>query len=784
VQNGCGDTTIVRCFTAARPVVTLTAQLTSGANCSGFSVNVGGINSNSALYCLYNSTGQVITCDSTGQFSNLAYGNYCIRAIVCGDTTAPVCFSGNRPVPAIGSVQISNQACSTFTATVTGQVNLTAPQYCLYTAADSLLSCNTTGIFQNISYGSYCIRVKDSCTDSTLVRCFSASRPQPTLNPLVQSNAGCNSVTVTLSGTNLTNPQYCVQDTAGNIIACNTTGVFNNLAWGRYCFTVRDSCTDTTMTVCQTFTRSRGLSLTTSKSCVIGNANVNILFQGGYWPFRVRAFRPNGTLAVDTTTNSNPLTLVLPALPSGGQYRIIGTDGCNYTDSARITPDASSITKSVTVNSKCPSASFQNGSGDLVVNCTSNLYATTPVIIRRNGVAFNQNFSSVSGTQFTFSDLEPASYVVEYNMQTCNSKVYDTVTVAPYAFPSQGQSAIYQCDNNSLSLGANVVGGVGPYSYQIIGSNPSSPSINTGMQSSPVFNINTGTVYSLVRLRAIDACGNATLDDASVLPLQNFSITASELCFYRNIVLSVHSLPNATYTWYRKTTPTDSVQVGNGANFNLPFFTPDEIGQYVCIINVHNGCSIRRAVFTLDGNCGDVVLPTAMHLKGRTAQGRHELNWSVLHERKVHYYEVQHKQNGSTHFETVQVLPARSETNGQYQYTSTASASAHYRIKAVLQDGRYQLSNIVLLQSGFSTQLYPNPVKDQLNVTIRVAKATDFQVQLLDITGRMVEQRLIRKTINATLLFDRQTLRQSGSYLLLVYNLDTGEKQSYKFLVE
>jgi hypothetical protein len=304
------------------------------------------------------------------------------------------------------------------------------------------------------------------------------------------------------------------------------------------------------------------------------------------------------------------------------------------------------------------------------------------------------------------------------------------------------------------------------------------------MQSSPVFNINTGTVYSLVRLRAIDACGNATLDDASVLPLQNFNITASELCFYRNIVLSVHSLPNATYTWYRKTTPTDSVQVGNGANFNLPFFTPDEIGQYVCIINVHNGCSIRRAVFTLDGNCGDVVLPTAMHLKGRTAQGRHELNWSVLHERKVHYYEVQRKQNGSTHFETVQVLPARSETNGQYQYTSTASASAHYRIKAVLQDGRYQLSNIVLLQSGFSTQLYPNPVKDQLNVTIRVAKATDFQVQLLDITGRMVEQRLIRKTINATLLFDRQTLRQSGSYLLLVYNLDTGEKQSYKFLVE
>jgi hypothetical protein len=69
-------------------------------------------------------------------------------------------------------------------------------------------------------------------------------------------------------------------------------------------------------------------------------------------------------------------------------------------------------------------------------------------------------------------------------------------------------------------VGASVSGGSAPYTYQIIGSAPSLPSINTVTQASPVFNITNGITYSLVRLRAIDACGNATLNDVSILPLR------------------------------------------------------------------------------------------------------------------------------------------------------------------------------------------------------------------------------------------------------------------------
>src|SRR4029079_19643645 len=129
-----------------------------------------------------------------------------------------------------------------------------------------------------------------------------------------------------------------------------------------------------------------------------------------------------------------------------------------------------------------------------------------PAIISKNGTPYWSSYSSVAGSVYTFSDLEPPQYVIQYTQQTCNGTLYDTVTVSPYTYPTQGQSAIYQCDNNSFSLGADVQGGVSPYSYQIIGSMPSQPGIETSLQTSPVFNINTGTVYSLVRLRSIDAC--------------------------------------------------------------------------------------------------------------------------------------------------------------------------------------------------------------------------------------------------------------------------------------
>ena len=671
IANSCADTTITRCFTVSRPVATLTSYNITGSTCSTFTVSASGNNLVNPTYCLYDAQGNRLTCNNTGVFPGLEHGNYCIRTVSCGDTTAPVCFGSARPVPSVaGSVQTSNKQCNTFTAAITGQTNLTNPQYCIYDANDALVDCNATGVFNNLADGANCIKVVNSCYDTTITRCFSETQPPPSLsNSLQLLGSTCSTVSFQATGSNLTSPSYCLYDANDNLLACNNTGTFSNYPYGTYCVVVEDGCTGTRLKACATFTPTRGLSLSTSKSCTIGSAFIDIQFANGNAPYTVDVYHPDGSLVHHATTPTNPFRMELPALPPATQYKVVGTDHCGNKDSAAITPDANLVTKAVSVRAKCPSSAWLNGAGDLRVTTSTNHHSVLPRIIKKNGAGFARNYSSLSGSTYTFADLEPAEYIVEYTQSVCNSKLYDTVLIPPYAYPSQGQSAIYQCDNNSFSLGADVAGGVGPYSFQIIGSMPSAPAITTGPQNSPVFNINTGTTYSLVRLRTVDACGNATLSDVSVLPLQNVSVTASDSCFYRNITLSVDNISNASYAWYRKNSPTDSTQVSSGASYNLPFFVPEQSGLYVCKMTLNDGCITRLSYFRLDGSCGMEVLPSSLRLHAQKTGSVHQLSWSHSSPADIKHYVVERKGTSDAGYLPIGQIAA--QTSNRYIFHDT-----------------------------------------------------------------------------------------------------------------
>jgi hypothetical protein len=787
ITNSCTDTIISRCFTAIHPIAELTAYHIAANTCSSFDVSVSGNNLLQPLYCLYDSTGTIITCDSTGVFQGLPHGHYCIRAISCADTTAPLCFSSNKPIPSVASwVQVWGRNCNGFSAAIAEQTNLTAPQFCLYNDKDSLLQCNTTGEFDNLAWGSYCIRVKDSCTDSTITRCFTETRPDPMINSWVQqTNASCSNFTATVSGNNFTNPEYCVFDSLGNKLSCNTTGVFDGLPYGQYCFSVKDGCVDTTMQVCQTFTLSRGFSVQSSKSCNVGNTQVSIQFENNNGPYKVKIIHPDGSVKCDTVTYTNPYSILLPGLPAGKQYTIIGTDGCGQKDTSLLTPNASNITKSIVVRAKCPSATWVNGAGDLQVTCTSNYYTTQPGIIKKNGVTNFRSFSSRTGDVYTFSDLEPATYIVEYTMQTCNYRLYDTVTIQPYAYPSQGQSAIYQCDNNTLSLGSDIKGGVSPYTYQIIGSTPSTPDITTAVQTSPIFSINTGTVYSLVRLRAVDGCGNATLNDVSVLPLQNISVKASQKCFYKNTTLSIDTVPNATYEWYRKYTSTDSVLVGTGLTYNLPFFDPSEAGQYVCKMSVNNGCLLRFSSYLLDGDCGYALLPLSVQLQGKHKDGINILTWNINEEKNISSYTIERKAFNNANFSAIgELKTSKGSGSNHYVFKDQQPAQGNqYRIKLLLKDGHIEYSSIISISGNTGISIFPNPVKDQLNILFSGAEREDFTIELFELSGRLLFKTQLKSVSNNRFTYQRDAGVQKGMYLLNITNTVTGVQQTFKVIM-
>lgn len=788
VHDACTDSIITRCFTETRPVSTLSGYTIVGSYCTSFGVQVSGNNLFNPQYCLFDSLGNVVTCNTTGRFDSIPYASYCVRAISCGDTTNSVCFGGSRPVPSVGTnVSISQRKCSTFTATVTGQTNLTNPEYCLYTNSDSLIACNTTGVFDSIPYGSYCIKIHNTsaCYDTTITRCFTQLQAVPSVNSTIQLlSSNCNTVSFRVNGSNLTNPTYCLYDASNNLLACGSSNTFSNYPYGQYCVTVEDGCVDTLMTVCRTFTPVRGISLTTSKSCTINTAYVDVQFSNSNSPFVVTVYHPDGTLVHANSTSSNPYRIQLDALPAGTQYKVVGVDNCGNKDSATITPNANIVTKSTAVRGKCPSSLWLNGSGDILATATSNWHNVIPQIIKKNGTTFNRSYSSLSGTTYTFADLEPAQYIVQYTQSSCNGKMYDTVTVSPYAYPTQGQSAVYQCDNNGFSLSADVHDGVGPYSFQIIGSLPESPSIVTATQSSSVFNINNGTIYSLIRLRTIDACGNATLSDVSVLPLQNISIAATDSCFYQNITLSVDTVPNANYTWYRKTTPVDSVLLGTGTSYNLPFFVPEETGLYVCKVNVNDGCLTRISSFSLTGNCYMGVLTTSVQLKGQKIENINRLSWNATNEKGVVKYIVERKQPNETGFTSIGAVPVQSSGNYFFNDNNFNLGATQYRLKLVYIN-KAAYSNIIVLKTNLNeVAVYPNPVRDVLKISLGSEKPADYKIELIGSNGHLFYLKEVKSISLSTITYSRDSKIKSGIYLLRVTDKTTGRTEIRKLVFE
>jgi hypothetical protein len=787
VHDACTDTMITRCFSATRPIPVLTGYTISGTYCNAFGVQVMGDNLNNPQYCLLDSLGNEITCNSTGNFDSIPYGPYCVRAISCGDTTNSVCFEGLRPTPSLGTgVQPFDRKCNVFSVSVWGRLNLTDPEYCLFNSNDSLIACNATGAFIDIPYGDYCIKIHNNsaCFDTTITRCFTVLHDVPTIDATMQIlNSNCTAVSFQVNGTNLTNPTYCLYNASNVLLGCNSSGIFNSYPYGQYCVRVEDGCIDTTMQVCQTFLPPKAITLTTIKSCTINKAYVDVSFSSTSSPYVVKVYHPNGSLVHANATSSNPYRIELNALPTGTKYKVVATDNCGNTDSATITPDVNVVTKNTTVRAKCPGSVWSDGSGDILATATSNWYSVIPQIIKKNGVTFNQSYSSLAAGTYTFADLEPAQYIVQYTQSSCNGKLYDTITVSPYAYPTQGQSAVYQCDNNGFSLSADVHDGVSPYSFQIIGSLPETPSIVTAAQNNPVFSVNNGTTYSLIRLRTIDACGNATLSDVSVLPLQNVSVRVNDSCFYQNITLSIDPIPNTDYSWYKKTSSVDSTLLGSGTAYNLPFFVPEEIGLYVCKVNVNDGCLTRLSSFNLTGNCY-VVLPSSFQLNGRKNENANQLSWNNKNEKGVIRYVVERKQANETSFTALGTVPIQSSGNYFFNDNNFSLGTTQYRLK-VVYNNKTEYSNIIILKTNLSEiVVYPNPVKNGFSISFDSEKPADYRIELIGTNGQLFYSTETRNNSSSTTNYNRTYNTKPGIYLLRIIDKNTGRAEIRKLVFE
>jgi hypothetical protein len=422
-----------------------------------------------------------------------------------------------------------------------------SPTICLYELeTNNLIACKkapagnySSGAatnFYNIPWGKYYIIAEDNCFRDSMYMPNMESFGGSQLDPY---NWDCNSFTMHVDGLKDT---VCLYDAITNkLISCKgqdtvsinprtekpwpSGAVWENLPYGSYYAWIYDPCMDSTFRIDSTVSYPFAIAASSWPHCDYKKTSIQIDFAyGSKSPYAASVYYPDGSLATTLSSNSTRINASFNGFPEGGLLKVIAQDACGNKDTAFVEQVSLRLFKSYSVEQKCPGLNGSSGSGDIsitvdIVKAESIL--AIPEIIKMNGkdTAIHYSFSSeIDGKhKFLFPNLPTGLYGVKYSFNSCSDEsFYDTIEVKDYIYPYQDELEILQCGGNPITFTTPTIGGLNPYTYQIIGSTPVSPSLVSPIQSNAVFTVGTGAAYQSIRVRTIDRCGNSALGNIDV----------------------------------------------------------------------------------------------------------------------------------------------------------------------------------------------------------------------------------------------------------------------------
>lgn len=164
-----------------------------------------------------------------------------------------------------------------------------------------------------------------------------------------------------------------------------------------------------------------------------------------------------------------------------------------------------------------------------------------------------------------------------------------------------------------------------------------------------------------------------------------------------------------------------------------------------------------------------------------------QLKWTTTDEVNVAAFTIEKSLN-ATNFSGIGNVPARNVIgNQQYEYrdVNAHDATAYYRLKMTDKDGTSKYSPIVVIKgltnNTSSYSIVPNPViGNTLNITSQSAIQQDIIVNIVDPTGRVLEQG-IKTTITGGKATIATMSLPSGLYYLQIIDSKTGATSILKF---
>jgi predicted esterase len=250
----------------------------------------------------------------------------------------------------------------------------------------------------------------------------------------------------------------------------------------------------------------------------------------------------------------------------------------------------------------------------------------------------------------------------------------------------------------------------------------------------------------------------------------------------------------SSYNWRQLSGPTTSLRSYN--NVNNPY-TPGAGEVRFTNLIIAGTYSFE---FSATNNAGDIgsdtvnifvpvqgALPLSIiNFSGHSSNSSDLLSWQTSFETNVDHFEILRGDNGND-FARIGIIGAKGGTftaNYSFEDKSALAGIGFYKLMAVDKDGRQTYSPVITVNNNtrkYSIEKFPNPVKDNLTVTINGNLSGTLHVTITDMLGKILTQQEwiksqggIRKTISVNNF-------QNGLYQLMITFPD-GSKEISGFL--
>ncbi|MBK6266182.1 DUF11 domain-containing protein [Marivirga sp. S37H4] len=215
----------------------------------------------------------------------------------------------------------------------------------------------------------------------------------------------------------------------------------------------------------------------------------------------------------------------------------------------------------------------------------------------------------------------------------------------------------------------------------------------------------------------------------------------------------------------------------------------NEVGSFNNPITVSRANLSGFSDFSV-GVSSDGPLPISLvYFKGEIINDAAELTWQTASEINNDYFELEKSKDGEN-FDIIGIIEGQGTkyepTNYRFFDTGENSGTTYYRFRQIDYDGKYSYSPVVVIQfkeKAGNISLFPNPVKNTLNIVFEEGNISKAQIQLFDNMGRMVINQA-HTVENNRLSVDVSGL-SAGSYQLKVESPSaTGSIVSYTKLIK